>query len=195
MITVRRATPDDAPAIISFQQAMAMETEGMELKSDLITMGVMAVFHDPGKGQYYVTEEMNRVVASLMITYEWSDWRNASVWWFQSVYVIPEYRRKGIFRVMYDHVKMEGMECGIAGLRLYVESGNVRAQKTYEAMGMNGSHYRTFEWMVCPEPRKDDTDSFHTPRVTGYPPERPQDRRTAGPQDRKTARPQDCKTA
>jgi ribosomal protein S18 acetylase RimI-like enzyme len=148
MITIRTATPDDAPAIISFQQAMAMETEGMELKSDLISRGVMAVFHDPNKGQYYVAEELGRVVASLMITFEWSDWRNANIWWFQSVYVIPDYRRMGIFRLMYEHVKKEGMDKGIAGLRLYVESENVRAQKTYEAMGMNGSHYRTFEWMV-----------------------------------------------
>ena len=148
MITIRKATPDDAADIISFQQAMAMETEGMELKTDLITPGVLAVFSDPTKGQYYVAEDQGNVVASLMITYEWSDWRNANVWWFQSVYVIPGYRRKGIFRMMYDHIKKEGVECGIAGLRLYVDSGNMRAQKTYEAMGMNGSHYRTFEWMV-----------------------------------------------
>lgn len=148
MITIRKAIPDDAPAIISFQQAMAMETEGMELKSDLITRGVMAVFRDSNKGQYYVAEAMGHVVASLMITFEWSDWRNASIWWFQSVYVIPEYRRKGIFRMMYNFVKKEGMESGIAGLRLYVESANLRAQQTYEAMGMNGNHYRTFEWMI-----------------------------------------------
>ena len=148
MIRIRRANPDDAPSIISFQQAMAMETEGMELQNDVLTRGVMAVFNDYSKGQYYVAENQGLAVASLMITYEWSDWRNASIWWFQSVYVIPEYRRKGIFRMMYDHVKKEGMECGIAGLRLYVESENVRAQKTYEAMGMNGNHYRTFEWMV-----------------------------------------------
>jgi ribosomal protein S18 acetylase RimI-like enzyme len=148
MITIRRATPDDAPSIISFQKAMAMETEGMELNADVVNKGVMAVFHDEDKGQYYVAEDRGIVVGSLMITFEWSDWRNADIWWFQSVYVIPGYRRKGIFTMMYDHVKKEGMDCGIAGLRLYVESANIRAQKTYEAMGMNGSHYRTFEWMV-----------------------------------------------
>lgn len=148
MITIRKATPDDATAIISFQQAMALETEGMELKTDLITRGVRAVFDDPTRGHYYVAEDQGMVVASLMITFEWSDWRNANIWWFQSVYVIPDYRRKGIFRLMYEQVKKEGLEQGIAGLRLYVESENVRAQKTYEAMGMNGSHYRTFEWMV-----------------------------------------------
>jgi len=147
MITIRKATSDDAPAIVSFQKAMAMETEGMELDSDVVTEGVMALFDNTGKGQYFVAEEQDTVVASLMITYEWSDWRNANIWWFQSVYVIPGYRRKGVFRMMYDHVKKEGMEQGIAGLRLYVESENIRAQKTYEAMGMNGQHYRMFEWM------------------------------------------------
>jgi len=147
MITIRKATSDDAPAIVSFQKAMAMETEGMELDSDVVTEGVMALFDDAGKGQYFVAEEQDTAVASLMITYEWSDWRNANIWWFQSVYVIPGYRRKGVFRMMYDHVKKEGMEQGIAGLRLYVESENIRAQKTYEAMGMNGQHYRMFEWM------------------------------------------------
>ncbi|MDX9771920.1 MAG: GNAT family N-acetyltransferase [Bacteroidales bacterium] len=147
MITIRKATSDDAPAIVSFQKAMAMETEGMELDSDVVTEGVMALFDNTGKGQYFVAEEQDTVVASLMITYEWSDWRNANIWWFQSVYVIPGYRRKGVFRMMYDHVKKEGVEQGIAGLRLYVESENIRAQKTYEAMGMNGQHYRMFEWM------------------------------------------------
>ncbi len=148
MISIRKATPGDAPSIIAFQQAMAMETEGLELRSEVITKGVMAVFRDENKGVYYVAEENGTVVASLMITFEWSDWRNSNIWWFQSVYVIPEYRRKGVFRMMYDHVRQEGMAQGIAGLRLYVEAENTRAQKTYEAMGMNGGHYRTFEWMA-----------------------------------------------
>jgi ribosomal protein S18 acetylase RimI-like enzyme len=148
MITIRKAIPDDAGAIVRFQQAMAMETEGMELKTEVVTKGVMAVFHDQKKGQYYVAEDNNSVVASLMITFEWSDWRNANIWWFQSVYVIPDYRRKGIFRMMYDHVKKTGVAEGIAGLRLYVEAENIRAQRTYEAMGMDGAHYKTFEWMV-----------------------------------------------
>ncbi len=148
MITIRRATPDDATSIIAFQQAMALETEGVELKSDVVTRGVMAVFSDGNKGDYYVAEENGAVVASLMITYEWSDWRNANIWWFQSVYVIPSYRRLGVFRMMYDRVKKEGLRQGIAGLRLYVDAGNTNAQKTYEVMGMNGAHYMMFEWMA-----------------------------------------------
>lgn len=148
MIVVRRATFDDAVTIISFQRAMARETEGWELNPEVITGGVMAVFHDENKGRYYVAEYQGAIVASLMITSEWSDWRNAVVWWFQSVYVLPEYRRMGIFREMFNFVKQEGRESGIAGLRLYVESGNKRAHKVYEAMGMDGRHYRTFEWMA-----------------------------------------------
>ncbi len=148
MITIRQATPDDAGAIIRFQLAMAMETEKMELKTETVTKGVMAVFRDPKKGQYYVAEENDSVVASLMITFEWSDWRNANVWWFQSVYVVPDYRRKGIFTLMYDYVKLAGVAEGIAGLRLYVEAENIRAQRTYEALGMDGRHYKTYEWMI-----------------------------------------------
>ena len=148
MITIRQATPDDAGAIIRFQLAMAMETEKMELKTETVTKGVMAVFRDPKKGQYYVAEENDSVVASLMITFEWSDWRNANVWWFQSVYVVPDYRRKGIFTLMYDYVKLAGVAEGIAGLRLYVDAENIRAQRTYEALEMDGSHYKTYEWMA-----------------------------------------------
>lgn len=144
---VRTAVKADAEIIIAFQKAMAMETENLRLNDDAVCNGVHAVFLDKGKGRYYVAEDDGRVIASLMITYEWSDWRNAVVWWFQSVYVIPEYRRKGVFRMMYDHIKVEGLKEGIAGMRLYVESANIRAQKTYSAMGMNGEHYRTFEWM------------------------------------------------
>ena len=148
MITIRKATRDDAPSIIAFQQAMAMETEGLELNRDKVTMGVISLFLGSDSGKYYVAEENGKVVASLMITYEWSDWRNANVWWIQSVYVIPAYRRKGIFRKMYEHVKRDGIEQGASGLRLYVDSANILAQKTYEALGMNGVHYKMYEWMV-----------------------------------------------
>lgn len=148
-ITIRRAVVKDAPDIARFQQLMAHETEGLNLDNNVLGKGVMAVFEDPHKGIYYVAEHDGKTVASLLITFEWSDWRNGMVWWFQSVYVIPEYRRKGIFRMMYEFTKNEGLREGIAGLRLYVDSSNTRAQKTYKAMGMNGDHYMTFEWMVC----------------------------------------------
>lgn len=147
MTIIRRAVRSDAAAIVKFQQAMAMETEGLALDALTLEKGVAAVFDDKTKGEYFVAEDEGMVVASLMITYEWSDWRNGFVWWFQSVYVTPEYRRSGIFRKMYAFVREEGLKENICGLRLYVESQNHRAQKTYEAMGMNGSHYKTYEWL------------------------------------------------
>ena len=147
MITIRKASPEDAKAIIGFQQKMAWETEEMTLATEIVTKGVSAVFDSQVHGQYWVAEDESGVVASLLITYEWSDWRNASVWWFQSVYVLPSHRRRGIFRSMYLHIRNEAETAGIAGLRLYVETNNTSAQKTYEALGMKREHYAMYEWM------------------------------------------------
>lgn len=147
MITIRKARPEDAPVIIDFQLKMAWETEKKELSAEIVTPGVNAVFGSPGLGQYWIAEETGQVVASLLITYEWSDWRNANVWWFQSVYVLSAHRRKGIFRAMYMHIRNEADKIGVAGLRLYVETNNSRAQKTYEALGMKHEHYAMYEWM------------------------------------------------
>lgn len=147
MITIRKAEQSDAPSIIDFQLKMAWETEEMKLVPETVTKGVNAVFEDSSRGQYYIAEDKGKVIASLLITYEWSDWRNCNVWWFQSVYVIPEFRRKGAFRKMYAHIRHLAEEQDIAGLRLYVETKNSRAQKTYEAMGMSSEHYAFYEWM------------------------------------------------
>lgn len=147
MISIRKATPSDIDAIIDFQQKMAWETEKMILVPEIISKGVNAVFEKPTRGQYWVAEENENVIASLLITYEWSDWRNADVWWFQSVYVLPDFRRTGIFRKMYSCIKNEADSQGVAGLRLYVETNNSRAQKTYEALGMMSEHYILYEWM------------------------------------------------
>lgn len=147
MISIRKATLSDAAAIIDFQINMAWETENMKLLPEVVTKGVNAVFHDQSLGKYYVAESDGRVIASLLITYEWSDWRNSNVWWFQSVYVVPEYRRQGIFRKMYGHIRQLAEEQDIAGLRLYVDTKNTRARKTYEALGMSSEHYSFYEWM------------------------------------------------
>ena len=147
MILVRKAVPSDAPSIIDFQLRMAWETENMKLVHEIVTKGVDAVFNDLSKGQYYVAEDDGKVIASLLITYEWSDWRNCNVWWFQSVYVIPEFRRKGVFRKMYSYIRELAVQQSIAGLRLYVETKNSKAQKTYEALGMSSEHYAFYEWM------------------------------------------------
>lgn len=126
---------------------MALETEGITLDHETVLNGVTGVFTDTSRGQYYVAEADGQVIASLLITYEWSDWRNCNVWWFQSVYVIPGYRRRGVFSRMYTFIRDLADELDIAGLRLYVETKNVQARKTYEALGMNSEHYSFYEWM------------------------------------------------
>jgi GNAT superfamily N-acetyltransferase len=147
MIVIRKATINDAPSIIDFQLKMAWETEKMELDKETVTQGVKAVFEERSRGEYFVAESDGMVVASLLITFEWSDWRNCNVWWFQSVYVIQDYRRQGIFSKMYKHVRDLVEKQGIAGLRLYVETRNTQAKKTYEALGMSSEHYSFYEWM------------------------------------------------
>lgn len=147
MINIRKAQPADADIIIDFQQRMAWETERLELDPDILRQGVLAVFKNVSRGEYWVAEDDGMVIASLLITYEWSDWRNSNVWWFQSVYVLPAFRRQGIFRAMYVRIKTEAEQAGVAGLRLYVETTNYAAQHTYEAMGMSSKHYNMYEWM------------------------------------------------
>lgn len=147
MISVRKATLSDSPSIIDFQLKMAWETEQLKLVPETVTKGVNAVFLDPSRGQYYIADADGHAVASLLITYEWSDWRNCNVWWFQSVYVLPDFRRQGVFRKMYTFIKNQAVEQGIAGLRLYVETQNIRARKTYESLGMGSEHYSFYEWM------------------------------------------------
>ena len=104
-------------------------------------------FADENKGFYVVAESEGRIVGGLMITYEWSDWRNTNVWWIQSVYVVPELRRTGIFSSMYSFIKKEAEKQNAAGLRLYVEKSNSKAQNTYETLGMKSEHYTMYEWL------------------------------------------------
>jgi GNAT superfamily N-acetyltransferase len=147
-MTIRKGKTEDIAIIARFQQAMALETEKITLDQDILLKGISAIFDDPSKGQYFVAEASGQVVASLMTTYEWSDWRNSTVWWLQSVYVIPEFRRKGIFRKMYAFIKAEvESNPGVSGIRLYMVTSNHKAASTYEAVGMDGNRYRMFEWV------------------------------------------------
>ena len=147
-VRYREGVPSDADAIIDFQIAMARETEDFDLVREITTRGVHAVFADPSLGRYFVAESDGRTIASLMITYEWSDWRNGVVWWIQSVYVVPEHRKKGVYAGLYQHVKtMVEAEPSIRGIRLYVDNRNTPAQEVYTRLGMQGEHYRVFEWM------------------------------------------------
>ena len=147
MIEIRTAVPSDAATLAEFQVLLARESEGLELAPPTVARGVRAVFDDPGKGAYYIAQEGGRVVGCLMITAEWSDWRDGTWWWIQSVYVVPEARRRGVFRRLYEHVRALVAASGrLCGLRLYVDLRNARAQKVYEEMGMSGEHYRMYEW-------------------------------------------------
>jgi GNAT superfamily N-acetyltransferase len=148
MIQIRKAIQEDANTIVDFQVKMAKETENLELERNIVEKGVEAVFNDSGKGLYFVAEENNIVVASLMITYEWSDWRNGLVYWIQSVYVVDNYRKKGVFRLMYEHIKTKvSQDESLRGIRLYVDKTNTKAINVYNRIGMNGEHYQLFEWM------------------------------------------------
>lgn len=147
-IQIRTAREEDLANIVDFQLAMALETENLQLDKPTVEKGVAAAFHDPAKGQYFVTEIDGEVAASLMITFEWSDWRNGMVYWIQSVFVKEKFRRLGIYRKMYAHIQeLVNNDENVRGIRLYVDKTNVRAQKTYENTGMNGEHYQLFEWM------------------------------------------------
>ena len=143
---VRDARPDDAERIVRFQQAMALETEGKALDEAHVTAGVNAVFASRERGFYIVAEVDSSVVGSMLITYEWSDWRNATFWWIQSVFVDAGHRRKGVYTAMHHHVLDLAEDTGdICGVRLYVERTNIAAQATYRKLGMDHSHYDLYE--------------------------------------------------
>ena len=143
---IRRATLEDAQALADFNREMAKETENIELLPEVIAAGVKAMIERPQMGFYLVAEDQGELQASLMITTEWSDWRNGLLWWIQSVYVRPDYRRKGLYRLLYQQVKkLAETETGVCGFRLYVEHDNHVAQKTYEALGMQQTAYKIYE--------------------------------------------------
>lgn len=147
--TTRPATIEDAPTIALFNLAMAQETEGKALDPATLEAGVRRVFDQPSHGRYLVAEsDQNVVVGCLLVTYEWSDWRNGQVWWVQSVYVDPAHRRRGVFKRLYQAVRELGASVGgVCGYRLYVERENTRAQQTYRRLGMSQTPYLVYEQM------------------------------------------------
>lgn len=127
--------------------ALAWDTEGLALDAETLRAGITALLEERAPGMYFVAELDGVVVGQTMVTYEWSDWRNRMVWWIQSVHVVPEARGQGIFGAIYGVIRQEAAAAGAAGLRLYVDTSNTRAQSVYAALGMNGDHYRVFEEM------------------------------------------------
>jgi len=143
---IRKAIKDDIDALIGFNEAMAFETEGKKLFTGTLRKGVEAVFNDPQKGFYVVAENEGRVIGGLMVTFEWSDWRNAWFWWVQSVYIDPEYRGNRIYSQLYDFVKQAAADdSNVCGFRLYVEKENAHAQRVYEKVGMQETYYLMYE--------------------------------------------------
>ena len=134
---IRPATEADTDVVADFNRRMAWETEHKSLDTAILTAGVRASLIDPSKGWYFVAEENGHVLGQLMLTFEWSDWRNAWFWWIQSVYVREDARRRGIFSLLYDHVlNLARLEGNVIGIRLYVEKDNLAAQRTYARLGM-----------------------------------------------------------
>lgn len=143
---IRQALLQDAAELAEFNINMARETEAIELIPEVIGAGVEAMIENPQMGFYLVVELDNGIQASLMVTNEWSDWRNGMFWWIQSVYVRPEYRGQGLYRVLYQRVKeLAAQESSVCGFRLYVERNNSVAQKTYESLGMSETDYKIYE--------------------------------------------------
>ena len=141
-VDVRTAKVSDIPFLVDCNVAMASETEHKTLDRAVLTRGTQAVFDDPRRGFYLIAERDGEPAGCLLITYEWSDWRNGDWWWFQSVYVTPAARRGGVFRALYAEVERRARAVGAVGLRLYVERDNERAQRTYASLGMEEEAYR-----------------------------------------------------
>nr|WP_199041727.1 GNAT family N-acetyltransferase [Dyella sp. ASV24] len=144
-ITIRTATRADIAHIARWNLAMAWETEQKALDPAVLERGVTAVFDEPRRGFYLVAERGNEPVGCLLVTYEWSDWRAGDFWWIQSVYVAESARREGVLRQLYEEAKQRAALAGAVGLRLYVETENERAQRTYAGLGMERCHYFMYE--------------------------------------------------
>lgn len=145
-IQIRKARVSDRAVIAEFNRLLAEESEDVKLEPAIIEAGVAALLADEAKGIYFVAEIDAAIAGQLMITYEWSDWRNGNIWWLQSVYVKKEFRRFGVFRALFQHlVELARTRPDVRGLRLYMHAENERARQTYERLGMKHTKYEVFE--------------------------------------------------
>jgi len=144
-LIIRRGELKDAVTLASYNLQMAMETEDKRLDPYVLTAGVRAALLDAEKGVYFVADLGGRVIGQLMITREWSDWRNGDMWWIQSVYVHAEFRNQGVFRALYEFAESQAKAAGAVAIRLYVEQENEKAQATYAALGLEAAHYLVME--------------------------------------------------
>ena len=145
-LRVRPASADDISLMARWAETMALETEDKQLDPGTVSRGIRIAVEDPARGQYFIAEIAGEPVGTLMLTYEWSDWRCAWWWWIQSVYIVPAHRRRGVYRALYAHVQALAREReDVGGLRLYVDRQNINAQRTYEFLGMLDAGYRMYE--------------------------------------------------
>ncbi|MCH7556365.1 MAG: GNAT family N-acetyltransferase [Planctomycetes bacterium] len=148
MIEIRKGKLSDLENIVELQLRMAQETEGLQLDRNVVRKGVRGVFEEPARGTYWIAEEKGKVMGVLLTIPEWSDWRNATVLWIHSLYVIPEARGQGVFKKLYLNLeKQVEQSTELAGIRLYVDKQNKSAQKVYEKLGMDKHHYELYEWL------------------------------------------------
>jgi ribosomal protein S18 acetylase RimI-like enzyme len=146
---IRQAVPEDADVVARFNVELAKESENLVLNPSVVRAGVEALLRDPGKGTYFVAEADGAVIGQLLITHEWSDWCNGDYWWLQSVYVRADWRRRGVFQGLFQHVLARAEEQGgVASIRLYVEKNNEPALKAYARLGLKETHYRILERLV-----------------------------------------------
>lgn len=145
-MNIRKANPDELDILVSNNRAMALETEGKTLDLTTAEQGVKRVLTDPSTGFYLVIEKGEEILGQCLITFEWSDWRCGSYWWIQSVYILPLFRRIGLFSQLYRYIHNEAVQSKeVVGLRLYVDENNLAAKATYKSVGFESSHYRMFE--------------------------------------------------
>lgn len=138
---VRDALPTDAPTLVDFNRQMALETEHKHLDEATLSAGVGRVLADRSLGRYWLAvDDDGRPLGQLMVTYEWSDWRNGPIFWIQSVYVRPDARQRGVYRALHEHAVAAAKESGAVGMRLYVEPNNQRAIATYSRLGMKKTY-------------------------------------------------------
>ncbi|EQD60926.1 GCN5-like N-acetyltransferase [mine drainage metagenome] len=144
-LLIRDATPDDHVFLVDCAAAMALETEHKQLDAARLARGVQTLLAQPARGFYLIAERAGTRAGTLMVSYEWSDWRGGDFWWIQSVYVLPEARRGGVYRALHMATRTRAQSAGAVGLRLYVEQDNTRAQRSYAALGMRRTAYALFE--------------------------------------------------
>jgi GNAT superfamily N-acetyltransferase len=154
-IVVRPGTAADRDFIVDCNARLARETENKQLDAAKLKAGVDSLFATPAKGRYFIAELDRRPVGQLMFTTEWSDWRNGYFWWIQSVYVLPQARRAGVFSALFHHLERLAREdVNVCGLRLYVDRANEPAQRTYRRLGLNATHYALMEVEFCRPPKE-----------------------------------------